>query len=166
MVEVVVHTMVQDAAKQMVVVLKEREGPRALPIVIGNYEAQAILLELRGFEPARPLTHDLLRSVLDELGVQLARVVVHDMRDNIYYAILVLVNNGTEQEVDARPSDAIALALRVGAPIYVGDKLMEEATVSLEDYEEPEAEQDPAKASEIDRCFRDIISDLDLEDYS
>jgi len=162
MVEMVVHTLVRDArdaANNIVVVLKEREGKRALPIVIGAHEAHAIFCELRNIKPQRPLTHDLMCSILEELEVQLARVVVHDLRENIYYALLVLINNGNEQEVDSRPSDAIALALRVGAPIFVADKVMEEATVSLQ--EESEETQ-----SEADERFRAIVGDLDLDDMS
>jgi bifunctional DNase/RNase len=162
MVEMVVHTLVRDvrdAANSIVVVLKEREGKRALPIVIGPHEAHAIFCELRHIEPRRPLTHDLMCTMLDELEVQLARVVVHDLRDNIYYALLVLINNGKEQTIDSRPSDAIALALRVGAPIYVADKVMEEATVSLQ--EEPDG-----APSEADERFRAIVGDLDLDDIS
>jgi hypothetical protein len=158
MVEMVVHTMVKDSAKQMVVVLKEREGKRALPIVIGPCEATAILYELRGWVPERPLTHDLMRSILEELEVQVARVVVHDLRNEIYYALLVLVNNGNEQEIDARPSDAIALALRVGAPIYVSDQVVEQAAVPLQDSEQVENEEDER--------FREIVGQLDIDDIS
>ncbi len=158
MVEMVVHTMVRDAHNNMVIVLKEREGTRALPIQIGPYEARAILWELKGMVSERPLTHDLMRSILDELEVQLARVVVHDLRDEVYYALLVLVNDGNEQEVDARPSDAIALALRAGAPIYVADKVIEQATDPLRSAEQVE--------SEADERFREIVGDLDLDDVS
>mgnify|MGYP001094564697 CR=1 FL=1 len=162
MVEMVVHTLVRDvrdAGNSIVVVLKEREGKRALPIVIGAPEAHAIFCELRHIKPARPWTHDLMCTILDELEVQLARVVVVELRDNIYYAQLVLINNGNEQQIDSRPSDAIALALRAGAPIYVADKVMEEATVSLQ--EEPEE-----VPSEADERFRAIVGDLDLDDIS
>jgi hypothetical protein len=87
-----------------------------------------------------------------------ARVVVHDLRNEIYYALLVLVNNGNEQEIDARPSDAIALALRVGAPIYVSDQVVEQAAVPLQDSEQVENEEDER--------FREIVGQLDIDDIS
>jgi bifunctional DNase/RNase len=131
MVEVCVETVTKDATQNMVVVLKEKQGGRTLPISVGPHEAQAILAELRGIKPLRPQTHDLMRHIVEHLEARLARVVLEDLRENIYYASLFLARNGREEQVDARPSDAIALALRTGAPIFVADKVMKDASWEL-----------------------------------
>jgi len=159
MIEMVVHSIGQDPAKNMVVILREREGKRALPIVVGQFEAQAIYFQLRGIALQRPMTHDLTRNILEELDVQITRVTVCDLRENIYYALVTLLANGVEQDVDARPSDAIALALRAGCPIYISEKVAEEATVDLD---ESELEPDNDEESR----FRSIVGDLDLDDLS
>lgn len=104
-------------------ILKEVNGPRRLPIIIGAFEAQSIALEMEGIKPPRPLTHDLMKTIIDSLGVGLTDVFINDLRDGTFYARLSL----DSQEIDSRPSDAIALAVRFGVPIYVADKVMDEA---------------------------------------
>jgi bifunctional DNase/RNase len=101
----------------------------ALPIWIGQAEATAIAMELQGVKPPRPMTHDLLRSVLNELAVNVVRVIVTEVKDSTYYAEVHLANDGHNLVVDSRPSDAIALALRAEAPIFVSDKVAEQAIV-------------------------------------
>lgn len=118
-------------------ILKEVNGLRRLPIIIGAFEAQSIALEMEGIKPPRPLTHDLLKNVMDSLGTNLNDVFISDLRDGTFYAKLTL----DSLEVDSRPSDAIALAVRYGAPIYVADKVMDEAgfVPENEDAEKPSA---------------------------
>jgi bifunctional DNase/RNase len=110
-----------------IVVLREEGGQVFLPIWIGVFEANAIALRIEGIEPPRPLTHDLLRSVLDHFHVQVQRVVISDLRDNTFFATIQVVQGGQESAIDARPSDAIALALRAEAPIFVRRDVLERA---------------------------------------
>jgi uncharacterized protein len=114
-----------------VVLLRNEQDARTLPIFVGAPEAQAIALHIDRVEVPRPLTHDLFKNVLDCLECRLKRIVVCDLVDNTFYAVLVLERDGTETEVDARPSDAIALALRFAAPIYVVGKVMDQAGIIL-----------------------------------
>jgi bifunctional DNase/RNase len=113
-----------------VVVLEESGGDRSLPIWIGIAEAQSIASEMENHKPPRPNTHDLAKRLIDRLEGALQRVVVTDLRDGTYYAVLILAVNGEVIEVDARPSDAIAIALRCGAPVFVREMLFEEASRS------------------------------------
>lgn len=109
------------------IVLKEIEGVRRLPIIIGSFEAQAIALEIEGIKPPRPLTHDLLKQVIDNLGGTVVEVVVSELRENTFYAKIILEISGLTNEIDARPSDAIALAVRTQSPIYVAETVLESA---------------------------------------
>ncbi len=138
-------------------ILKEVGGDRRLPIIIGSFEAQAIALEMEGIKPPRPLTHDLIKNILDGLGVTIIEVVVTDLRDGTFYAKIYLELNGTTYEIDSRPSDAIAVALRCGVPIYVNEEVMEEASFvseedssSIEEIEEEEEEEKPLLPSDED----------------
>ncbi|MGE4357599.1 MAG: bifunctional nuclease family protein [Candidatus Omnitrophota bacterium] len=111
---------------EQVIVLKEKNGSRLMPIVIGIVEATAIKMKVSGFSPPRPLTHDLLNNTIKELNAHLERIVVEKLEDNIFYAKLVIRDDdGNVKEVDARPSDSIALALRANAPIYVRNEVLE-----------------------------------------
>ncbi len=130
MVEVEVYTVRVSLLNQArVVILRElhAENPRYLAIWIGSYEADAIALELEGQVPPRPQTHDLFLNVLKALGVRIARVVVNDLRENTFYGRLILDWQGKELQIDSRPSDAIALAVRAGAPIFVAEHVLQEA---------------------------------------
>ena len=118
-----------------VVLLKGIQDPRTLPIFIGGAEAQAIALQLDGVRIPRPLTHDLFKNVLDCLECRLKRVVINEIVESTFYAVLVLERDGLETEVDARPSDAVALAMRCAAPLYVTQKVMNAAGVVVEDKE-------------------------------
>lgn len=113
-------------------ILKEVNGNRRLPIIIGAFEAQSIALEMEGIKPPRPLTHDLMKNILESMGSDLAEIVISELRDGTFYAKLSF----DSQEVDARPSDAIALAVRFGAPIFVSDKVMDEASFLPENEEQ------------------------------
>ena len=109
------------------ILLKEVDGKKRLPIIIGAFEAQAIALEIEGIKPPRPLTHDLLKQLTDSLGATVLEIIIDELRDNTFYAKIVLEVSGFSQEIDARPSDAIALAVRAQAPIYVSETVMQAA---------------------------------------
>ena len=109
------------------ILLKELEGHRRLPIIIGAFEAQAIALEMEGIKPPRPLTHDLLKQITDNLGAIVNEVIIDELRENTFYAKIIMEVSGLTQEIDARPSDAIALAVRAEAPIYVAATVMDAA---------------------------------------
>ena len=127
--------------------LKETYGGRRLPIIIGSFEAQSIALEMEGIKPPRPLTHDLLKNVIDHLGAAIAEVIIDELRDNTFYAKIKLDVSTLIHEIDARPSDAIALAVRTGTPLYVSDEVMRLAAFvpSSEDADE-EANELPDEA--------------------
>ena len=132
MIELVLSKIkIDENRSEQVIVLKEREGSRLLPVVIGIAEVNAIKLKLSGIEPPRPLTHDLLLRTIEELGAKLKEIQIDKLENNTFYAKLVLVRNGSgEIKVDARPSDSVALALRAGAPIYVAEEVIHEAGVN------------------------------------
>jgi len=156
-----------------VVILKEMEAERYLPIWIGPYEADAIALELQEVPVARPLTHDLLRSVISELGATVTHVLISDLRDDTFFARIVLDVNGRHAEVDSRPSDAIALAVRAKCRLFVDEGVMERAGLTLdadgrgEEDDVPEGESLPqSERPDEDRLsvFRDFINSLDMDD--
>lgn len=107
--------------------LKEMYGNRRLPIIIGSFEAQAIAMELEGIKPPRPLTHDLLKTLIDNLSAVVNEVLIDELRDNTFYAKINLEISSIENSLDSRPSDAIALAVRTGSPIFVAESVMETA---------------------------------------
>ena len=109
------------------IILKEIDGVRRLPIIIGAFEAQAIALEMEGIKPPRPLTHDLLKTMVDNLGANVVEILVSELKENTFYAKIILEASGLTNEIDARPSDAIALAVRSYAPIYVSENVMSTA---------------------------------------
>jgi len=148
----VVGVRVELPTNQPIVLLKEVEGDRYLPIWIGAVEATAIAYEQQGVKPARPLTHDLLRDVLSALKAPLRAVEIVEMRDNIFYAELVI---GEGVRVSARPSDSIALALRVGAPIRCADQVLTEAAIVIPDEQEDEVEK-----------FREFLEQVSPEDFA
>jgi bifunctional DNase/RNase len=121
-----VRIMITETADPQVIVLKERDGERCFPILIGISEAIAIDRKVKGFEPQRPMTHDLLAGTIASLGGALERIEVCGLQDGTFYAKLVIAQNGAMVEVDSRPSDAIALAVRVDAPIYVAEEVLQE----------------------------------------
>jgi bifunctional DNase/RNase len=128
-------------------ILKESNGKRKLPIIIGAFEAQSIALELEGMRPPRPLTHDLLKNVIDTFAVSLNEVCISELRDGTFYAKLFVEGVSETKEIDSRPSDAIALAVRFGAPIYVEEEVLQEAGIVSED-EEEETEEDTKKQAD------------------
>ena len=118
--------------KQPIVLLKTAEGNKFLPIWIGHPEAAAILMKLQSASTPRPMTHDLVTDMLDQLGAQVTRITVTELRENTFYAQITVQQDGTELEIDSRPSDAIALALRADAPIFAADEVIEESAIEFE----------------------------------
>ena len=116
--------IIQETTEQQIIVLKERDGERAFPIVIGIAEALAIDRRLKGIQPERPLTHDLLFNVITEMDGQLERIEINDLRDHTFYAKLIINRDGQEIEIDSRPSDAIALGAANSMPIYVAEHVL------------------------------------------
>jgi uncharacterized protein len=155
---------------QRVVILKEKSSDRYLPIWIGPAEADAIAVQLQDVSVARPLTHDLLRSVIDNLGAHVTYILVNDLSNDTFYARIVLDVNGGPMEIDSRPSDAIALAVRAKVPIFADETVLSKAGVMLDkDGEAAERVQASAKVDpeEIEKmsAFRDFIESLDLDDF-
>jgi uncharacterized protein len=138
-------------SQQRMVMLREVDNRRYLPIWIGAFEAEAIGTAMQGHEPPRPLTHDLLRNVITELGGTVQYIAVTQLQDTTYYARIVVDVRGVRREIDARPSDAIALGLRVDAPIYVAEQVLDQAGVTLneDDEEEEEEEAEPELPSAL-----------------
>jgi bifunctional DNase/RNase len=146
-------------ARTPVVILRERSGRRrVLPIFIGTPEAQAIALAMQNIETPRPMTHDLMRSLLDELGAQVERIVVTELRDGTFYADIVLRAEGRVRAVSSRPSDAIALAIRIRAPIFAEEEVLDEAG-RAESTDSEDAEQ-------MVEQFRDFIDQVNPEDFA
>jgi uncharacterized protein len=118
--------------KQPIVLLKTADGNRFLPIWIGHSEAAAILMKLQSATTPRPMTHDLVTDMLDHLGAQVVRITVTELRENTFYAQITVQQDGSEVDIDSRPSDAIALAIRADAPIYAADDVIEESAIEFE----------------------------------
>ena len=159
--------------QQRVVILKVRDTNRFLPIWIGSSEADSIALKLQDIPVARPLTHDLLQSTIATLGATVSRIVVSDLTDDTFFAKIVLQVNGTSLEVDSRPSDALALAVRTEAPIFAHDEVIERAAVQMDEegnpvstQEEEEESPQPLREEELRSlsAFTDFVSTLDLDD--
>ena len=140
-----------------IVVLKDNED-RFLPIWIGPFEADAISIALQGNQVARPLTHDLLKTVIHEVGGTLSHIAVTDLREDTFYAQIVMQLNDKRVELDSRPSDAIALAVRLQIPIYVAEDVMDKASIRPSQT----ASAAPVEDEELD-AFRDLIEDLDMD---
>lgn len=143
----------------MVLLQSQLDDQRLLPIYIGTSEASSIHYALEGIAPPRPLTHDLFVSVLGELGTELERVIITEVRDHTYYAELHVLTGGAERVIDCRPSDAIALAVRSGAPIFADDDLLDEVGQRPEPAEDEEAE-------EIIDEFKDFIESVSPDDFA
>ena len=156
---------------QRVVILREKDSDRYLPIWIGPSEADAIAVRLQDVSVARPLTHDLLKNMIEQLGASVAYIVVNDLSNDTFFARIVLDVNGETMEVDSRPSDALALAVRVNVPIYAEDAVLDSAGVLLDEQGQAEDESvsprsKPVDPEELERlgAFKDFIESLDLSD--
>jgi bifunctional DNase/RNase len=144
--------------KQPIVLLKTAESNKFLPIWIGHPEAAAILMKLQGASAPRPLTHDLLVNMLVELGIEVVRVTVTELRDNTFHASITIKQNGSEVEIDSRSSDAIAVAIRAQAPIYAADSVIEESAI--------EFEGDEVNEEEIVDEFKRFLESVSAEDFA
>jgi bifunctional DNase/RNase len=139
---------------QPIVLLKEKDGERYLPIWIGAAEAAAIALSLQGVVTPRPMTHDLMKTILEDLGVTVNRIVVTELREGTFYAQLDMARNGDRLEVSSRPSDAIALAVRMAIPIFANEDVLEEASILIPGDEDEEVEK-----------FREFLDNISPEDF-
>lgn len=170
-----------------VVILKEVEGTRHLPIWIGAYEADAIATELQGVSPSRPLPYDVMRDMLNQIGARVDRILISDLNEQVFFARIVLDLDGKMMEIDARPSDAIAMAVRTGTRILVEDSIMDKVGVAMDtdDYDidelvaqvadeidvseeamiAPESAERDRSADDRLGVFRDFINSLDLDDF-
>ena len=139
-----------------IVLLREAEGERYLPIWIGGNEAQAIAVALQGVVTPRPMTHDLLKNILEEMAVEVENVAITDLRDSTYYAVISMRRNGSSYEVSSRPSDAIALAVRLGCKIFASEDVLAEAAILIPN--EGEEEEEVEK-------FREFLENVNPEDF-
>lgn len=141
-----------------IVILKESDGDRTLPIWIGLLEATAIASELEGINFSRPMTHDLLKNIMGLVEIEVEKVEVCDLRNNTYYALIHLKHNGKKMSIDARPSDALALSLRVGAPIFVAEEVINKSKqIDLQAEAEDKSEQG--------KKWQEILENLNPEDF-
>jgi bifunctional DNase/RNase len=145
--------------KQPIVLLKTVDGNKFLPIWIGHPEAAAILMKLQGASTPRPMTHDLLSDVLDQMEAKCEKVSVTELRDNTFFASITISMNGSELEIDSRPSDALALAVRTSAPIFAADEVIEESAIEFEGEEVEDTEQVVEK-------FKDFLDNVTPEDFA
>ncbi len=159
MIEVKVDSIqVSLMSEHRVIILKDINVERYLPIWIGPYEAEAIALRLRNVEVARPLTHDLLNNVISKMGGEVSHIIVNDLRNDTFYASINVNVNGHKLEIDSRPSDAIALAVRANTPIFVEEDVMAQASII------PEVDVSEDADDETLTAFRDFVDGLDLDD--
>jgi uncharacterized protein len=159
MYEMVIYGVSFDlVGKQPIVLLKTADGNRFLPIWIGHAEAAAILMKLQGASTPRPMTHDLLTDMLEQLDAEVLRITVTELRDNTFYASITVQQNGSELEIDSRPSDAIAIAVRSEVPIYAAEHVIEESAIEFEG-EEPNDE-------EVVDEFRKFLDDVSPDQFA
>ena len=144
--------------KQPIVLLKTTDGNKFLPIWIGHPEAAAILMKLQGATTPRPMTHDLVTEMLSQLDAQVVRITVTELRDSTFYAQITVQQDGSEIEIDSRPSDAIALAIRAEAPIFVADRVIEESAIEFEGEEVNE--------EEIVSEFRQFLENVSPDEFA
>jgi hypothetical protein len=157
--EMVVYGVSFDmVGKQPIVLLKTAEGNKFLPIWIGHPEAAAILMKLQGASTPRPMTHDLLTEILGQVNARIVQIAVTELKDNTFYAEITLALDGTELKIDSRPSDAIALAVRAGAPIFAAEAVIEESAI--------EFEHEDVNEDEIVDEFKKFLEDVNPEDFA
>jgi uncharacterized protein len=159
MTEMVIYGVSYDlVGKQPIVLLKTADGSKFLPIWVGTSEANSILTKLHGPSPARPLTHDLLVNMLGELGIEVVRVTVTELRENTFHASITVKHDGSEVEIDSRSSDAIAVAIRAEVPIFAADAVIEESAIEIEG--------DEVNQEEIVDEFRRFLDEVSAADFA
>jgi bifunctional DNase/RNase len=155
-------------------VLGEKNGSRRLPIIIGMFEAQAIAIEIERITPNRPMTHDLFRSMAEAFEIRVVEVVISDLREGVFFAKLVCMNEDRRVEIDARPSDAIAIALRFNAPVYASENVLMEAGIVLTDEDEDDPLEEVTQSPKRPESLKEYSTDqlqmllneaLENEDY-
>jgi bifunctional DNase/RNase len=163
MIEVVIDSIrISLISQHRIVMLRDMDGERQLPIWIGPCEAEAITIELQDMEIARPVTHDLLKNVIGEMGGNVSHILINELREMVFYARLFIDVDGTMLEIDCRPSDAIAIAVRAKVPIFVNEPVLDEAGIVPEsDVEDEDGQED----SESLDAFKNFVDTLDFEDF-
>lgn len=159
--EVIVHNVSgRLRSRHWVVILKDVNVDRYLPMRISPFEAMAIAIKLKGVKVKRPLTHDLLKTLIDRLGAEVSHILINDLVDNVFYARIIMDVAGRHIEIDSRPSDAIALAIRMKVPMLVDETVMKRAAIT------PKPESKKISAEEEDKLdiFRDFVNSLDFDD--
>jgi bifunctional DNase/RNase len=154
-----VGVRVELPTNQPIVLLKEREGERYLPIWIGAVEATAIALGMQGIETARPMTHDLMRDLLQGLGVTVQRIIITELREGTFYAEIQMSSNGDTVSVSSRPSDALALAVRMNLDIFANEDVIDEASIAVKD------DQDEEEVQKEVQKFREFLEQVSPEDF-
>jgi bifunctional DNase/RNase len=158
MIEVKIDSIrVSLVSPQRLIILKDIDQERFLPIWIGPFEAEAITIKLQDVDVKRPLTHDLLNKFISELGATVSHVLVNELRNDTYYARIIVSVDDKHLEIDSRPSDAMALAVRAQVPIFVAEEVMEKASIT------PEEDQSEMESEDLS-AFRDFVNTLDLDD--
>jgi bifunctional DNase/RNase len=150
-----VGVRVELPSNQPIVLLKETQGERYLPIWIGAVEATAIAFALQGIQTPRPMTHDLMRDILRETDIEVERILISELVDQTFFALIRMSLDGKSAEVSSRPSDAIALAVRINAPIFAAEEVLEQAGIELKDDEETEVEK-----------FREFLDQVTPDDFA
>jgi uncharacterized protein len=150
-----VGVRVELPSNQPIVLLKENEGERYLPIWIGAVEATAIAFALQGIQTPRPMTHDLMRDILQETNIEVERILISELVDQTFFAVIRMTQDGQSAEVSSRPSDAIALAVRINAPIFAAEEVLDQAGIELKDEEETEVEK-----------FREFLDQVTPDDFA
>lgn len=174
----------QSQTGSFALVLGERDGNRRLPIIIGMFEAQSIAIQIEKINPNRPLTHDLFKSFAEQMDVKVTEILISDLKEGVFYSKIMCTNGTTDFELDARPSDAIAIGLRFGVPIYTVESVLSEAGIILSDLEDEEEESDelsvksssastsssagakePLNQTSVDELNKMLNEALEKEDY-
>jgi bifunctional DNase/RNase len=165
MIEVKINGLFLTQSQASGVILKELKGERTLPIIIGEYEAQSIALGLEKIKPPRPITHDLALSMLESLTAEIEKIEVTELKDNTYYAIIYIRQNSNLFEIDSRPSDALALAVRKNIPIFVAEEVMEKGAYTAQEVKNVEETRlDPAE-NKLEKLKKQLQEAVEKEDY-
>lgn len=165
MIEVKINGLFLTQSQASGVILKELNGDRTLPIIIGEYEAQSIALGLENIKPPRPITHDLTLNIIDTFGAQIERVIVTELKNNTYYAIVQLRRKMKIYDIDSRPSDAIALAVRNNIPIFVAEEVMDKGAYTSEELQEIEKGKVDSGLSRLDQLKKELEEAVEKEEY-
>lgn len=165
----------QSQVGSFALVLGERDGSRRLPIIIGGFEAQAIALEMESIKPNRPMTHDLVLTITRTFGIGLKEVIINDLHEGVFFSKLIMYQGDEEYEIDSRPSDAIAIAVRYQAPIYTYEKILSEAGIVIKEEDDQEvvaekpaktpAKRGTSKNDRIEELTQKIEEAIAREDY-